>query len=40
MYVFYYIGLNNIDIATLIYRLPYGNIEWSVSLFVQPSTMM
>ena len=36
MYVFYYLGLNIISIVTLVYRLPYGNIEWSVSLFVQP----
>ena len=40
MCVFYYLGLNNIAIATLVYKLPYGNIEWSVSLFVQPSTTM
>ena len=36
MCVFYYLGLNNIAIVSLVYRLPYGNIEWSVSLFVQP----
>ena len=33
MCVFYYLGLNTIAIVTLVYKLPYGNIEWSVSLF-------